>query len=796
MTPQGQEEALASLEAVFPGRVKSRPHERLLYSYDASGFSSQPLAVLHLLSPEEAQKAVAWARENSASLVGRGSGSGLSGGSVPGPGAVVLSFEKMRQVLAVDAQTLRVLVQAGTINRDLEALLAPWGLFYPPDPASHRVSTIGGNILENAGGPHALKYGVTGHHVERLFIVDAFGELGPLAPSGEVQPSLDWVSLLVGSEGTLALVTGATLRVERMPAFTRTALVSFPSMQGATRFVSRVIESGILPSTLEFLDKNTIAAVEAWGVARYPEGAEAVLILEDDGEEASVLQDEEKIRALAQEEGALTYLVARDSAERDALWEGRRGAYAAVARLGKRVLTQDVTVPREHLTEMLERAEAIGREAGFLVATVGHAGDGNLHPDFPYDPDNPEELARVHEANARVLETAVRLGGSISGEHGIGLEKLPHLPLMFTPEELGLMAEVKRALDPMGVLNPGKAILDVPRQVPEGEGSPIAAPKDGDEVREAVLFAARRKAPLRIDLQNLRGIHLDLPNMTVEVGAGESLQAVREALSRTALHFPVTPALETGVTRALFLNDYGPDHLASGTFRQVLLATTYVTGAGEKVRMGRGVMKNVAGYDLFRPLIGSRGQMGVPISFTFRLLPNEAALWGERPVSPQEAFILPPGPRPASFFALPELSGLQVFGAFRGGLPQGWTPAPQAESLLDEALKDAGDDRSLLDLSFSPDKMAAVLGSLKEPPLLLFPAASRIFARVSVEEARHATRVAAAPEGHPVRALYGKRRMPLHTLDPLTSAWEERLLKVFDPFGILGSWLNPEEGFR
>lgn len=770
----------------FGSRANLLPYQRRLYGYDAAGTFGLPDAVLRVISEEDVIAAVEVARHTGTPIVARGSGSGLSGGAVPEEGGIVLSFEHMRAVSPPDAVGLRVTVQPGVINRSLEDHLAPLGLFYPPDPASHRVSSIGGNIAENAGGPHALKYGVTGHHVAALHIVDAVGDSGPLV-AGELQAGSDLAALVTGSEGTLALLTAAELRLDRLPATVATLLVSFEAMERATAFVSAVIERGIVPATAEFLDRATIKTIEEWGVVSYGPLAGAVLLIDLEGTDEEVDSAGVTLETLGREMGALEVRVARDEIEREALWLGRRASYATVARLAPKVFIQDVTVPREYLTRMLQEVEVIGGRYGLHIATVGHAGDGNLHPDFPYDPADEEMTRRVHAANLEVMQACVAMGGSISGEHGVGTDKLDGMPIMYTPAELGLMAAVKGCLDEANVLNPGKAIPLAPRMIPNAPGAAHSIPEDGTQVQEAVLAARAAGNPLQIDLSHLQSIHVNAANMTIEVGAGVEIGAVEEALEGSALRFPVTPIRERNILHTVLLNEYGPDHLAAGLVRQNLLAVTYVTGAGEIVRMGRAVMKNVAGYDLFRLLIGSRGRFGVPVTFTFRLQPRVPGSWYGREMPLDGPLPLPAGPLPSALFATIDGDRPRVYARLKSGAT-GWEPAPDAGERLIAVQRELVTMDDVLDLGFPPAQFAAVLAALPTTPLLLLPAAARLFLPI---DRGSATRLARLPalDGLPVRALWGRQRESLRGPDGIAARWEARLHTVFDPSGILGGWL-------
>jgi D-lactate dehydrogenase (cytochrome)/glycolate oxidase len=767
----------------FAGQVSMAPHVRRLYGYDATGVSGVPDAVLFPRSVTDLQDAIAIARQARLPVVARGSGTGLSAGAVPEHGGLVVTFEHMRAIAEVDRLEKTVWVEPGVINARLDERLAPLRLFYPPDPASHRISSIGGNLAENSGGPHAVKYGVTGFHVRQLEIVDARGAGGTLV-AGELQPSSDLVSLVVGSEGTLALIARAQLGLQQRPERVATMLVSFASMERATDFVSALLADGLVPACLEFMDRNTISLIEAWGVARYSEGAQAVLLLDVDGSPEQVEQQADQIRRLAAAGGALEVTIAEDEARREALWLGRRGAYAALARAHPRTLIQDVTVPRSRLTAMISAVEEIANRYGLQIAAVGHAGDGNLHPDFPYHPADPEMTERVHAANREVLEACVALDGSITGEHGVGSDKIASLAVMYGPAELGLMAAVKRALDGDGMLNPGKAVPLVPRG---DEVEPASLPAEVAAVRDAVLSARADRSPLRMDFDLPRGLTVNEADLVIEVGAGETLAACASALVGSRLGLPVSALREQGVARALLANDYGADHLHAGLFRQTLLAATYVTGAGEVVRMGRPVVKNVAGYDLFRLLIGSRGTLAVPLRFIFRLVPRRAPHWVACEIPADQLPRILAGPHPRALFALPSGNALRIYADSTMEMP-GWRPEGDAPAVLHDRARSLQDSRFLLDLAVPVAQLPVILSLLPIVPRIILPAAGRVLVEIDRDEA---VSLIARLEGRisgPVRAVYGPTWEPLLPLDPLAARWESSLAQVFDPDRVLTDW--------
>ncbi len=776
----GSGELLQELARRFgPRCLRERARVRL-YGYDAMGTAfGVPLAVVQVESQEDIHDLIGIVRRHGGKIVARGAGTGLSGGAVPGDGQVVASLERLQAVSQPDALHRRLRVEAGVVNGSLDAVLRPYGLFYPPDPASYRVSTIGGNVAENAGGPHAVKYGVTGHRVAAIEMTDAEGRRGLLA-AGPWQGGPDLAALVTGAEGTLGIVSAVSLSLEERPDTTLTMLLSFAEIAQASACVSAIVASGVLPSTLEFLDRATVAAVETWGVARYPEGSGAVLLVEFDGRPGEVERGARNAEEIGLANGAISCEIARSAEEQDALWLGRRGAYAVVARYGRRVLTQDVTVPRDRLTEMLAAVEEISARHGLRAVTVGHAGDGNLHPDFAYDPQDAEENARVHSANREILAACVALGGSITGEHGIGTEKLGQLEIMFGPAELGLTWAVRQALDPGGLMNPGKAVPQAPRVRPEEAAAACAGGQA--EAAQALLEAVRRARAqgqrLSPDYCALRGIEVSLANMTVRVGAGNTVAELAAELSGQALGFAVEPLLAETFADLLHTNDYGPEEIAQGTLRRHLLAVTYVTGYGELVRFGRDVVKNVAGYDLYRLLIGSRGRLGVPIELSLRLVPRREAPWWSRSGGLDDYGGATGLQR---LFAVPE-GGIYRLYLQSETPPDGFRPSPEAPEILAGlrlGLKERGGG-GLLDIAVPWQEMERSLGALDTPPMLVLPSAGRILARC----ARTTAVAVAKSAGPPSAASYEGRALPSGT-DELARLWRERLYAVFDPDGIL-----------
>lgn len=428
----------------------------LAYEYDATHMRSLPDVVVLPTSTEEVSAVVKLAARNNVPVTARGAGTNLSGGTIAKNGGIVLALTRMNRILSIDVANHRAIVQPGVINLELQNALAEFGFLYAPDPASQKVSTLGGNAGEDAGGPHCLKYGVTSNHVLGLEVVLADGEIVTVGGSVEDLPAYDLTGLLVGSEGTLAVVTSMTLRIMRVTETVKTMLGIFNTLEECGNAVSTMIARGIVPAALEIMDKPVIKAVEDSSHAGYPLDAETVLIIELDGLADGVEEQARQAVEICHETGVREMRVAANTAERDALWAARRGAFGAVARIRPSFSVQDGTVPRSKLPAMLRRVLEIGKKYDILIGNVAHAGDGNLHPLFMYDERNRDEIERVEKAGKEMLASCVDLGGTLTGEHGVGLEKQDSMPLLFTPVELGVMHKIKSALDPRGQLNPGK----------------------------------------------------------------------------------------------------------------------------------------------------------------------------------------------------------------------------------------------------------------------------------------------------------------------------------------------------
>ena len=440
--------------------VLARPAE--LFAYESDGLTilrGTPSCVAFPTTTEAVREIVRACNDAGVPFVPRGAGTGLSGGATPVAGSVVIECARMNRILEIDATNRTATVQPGLVNEQLSAAVKPLGLFYAPDPSSQSACTIGGNVAENSGGPHTLKYGTTSPHVLALEIVLPDGEVTWLGRRDGHAHGYDLRGVFVGSEGTLGITTAVTVRLVPLPECVRTLLASFSSLRAACEAVSAIIARGIVPAALELIDDRTIAAVEASVFAAgYPSDARAVLLVELDGERASVERERADIEASCRACGALEVRVARDDAERLALWRGRKGAFGAMGRLAPDLYVHDAVVPRTKLPEVVDAINRMAESRGIRIANILHAGDGNLHPNITFDRRDPAQLANVKEVGAEILRICIAAGGVLSGEHGIGLEKREHMCLLFSEADLEPMRWVHDAFDPADRCNPGKQI--------------------------------------------------------------------------------------------------------------------------------------------------------------------------------------------------------------------------------------------------------------------------------------------------------------------------------------------------
>ncbi|WP_019008130.1 FAD-binding oxidoreductase [Deinococcus aquatilis] len=434
-----------------PRKVLSNLSERLNYRYDAIAFGATPLAVVLPESTADVVAAVKAARAAGVPIVGRGAASGLSGGAAPTEPGLVISFTRMTR-LEIDAARREARAQPGVITLAVTEAARPHGLIYPPDPASFRTSTIGGNLGENAGGPLCFKYGVTGDYVQGLEFVDAEGDVHTLT-----RDTYDLAGLLIGSEGTLGLITEATLRLTVPPRFTRTLMAHFAEVGACAEAVSAAIAAGAVPSKLEFMDRACTNAIEDYLHLGLPREAEALLLVDTDGDDLETVEEERALVEAACRNAGGTVRRAESDAEAAQLWQARRSVSPALGRIRPQRMNEDIVVPRSVLPEVVREIRALGDASGLHLVQFGHIGDGNLHPNILFDP-RTESLEAVHELAHEVARVAIRHGGVLSGEHGIGSMKLAFMREAVDAETLAALWRVKHALDPQGALNPGKVL--------------------------------------------------------------------------------------------------------------------------------------------------------------------------------------------------------------------------------------------------------------------------------------------------------------------------------------------------
>ncbi len=441
-----------------PERVIDHPLERRLYARDGSIAQGDCGLVVLPETTAEVVACMRLAHDLGLPVVPRGSGTGLCGGAVPLDGAIVLSVARMSRILEVDPSVPCARVEPGVLNLDLSTAVHHLGLHYAPDPSSQQACSIGGNVATNAGGPHCLASGVTAQHILGMEIVLADGEVLRLGGTAPDPPGYDLRGFVVGGEGTLGVVTEITVRLTRNPAQVRTMLLDFPTVQAAGEAVGGIIGAGMIPAAMEMMDQKMVVAVEAFVRADLPVEAAAILLVEVDGTPAEVASHTAVVERVGAETGAGRVRVARDEAERALFWKARKSAFGAVARIAPNYYLHDCVVPRTRLVEILARIYEIGAALDLVIMNVFHAGDGNLHPLIAFDRRDPEQVERVHQAGKLIIEACVAVGGVLSGEHGIGLEKRDFMPLTFTDLDLQAQACAREAFDPEGRMNPAKVL--------------------------------------------------------------------------------------------------------------------------------------------------------------------------------------------------------------------------------------------------------------------------------------------------------------------------------------------------
>ena len=524
--------------------VLSAKRDLLAYSYDATQEQKMPEVIVFPHSTAEVSAVMKAVHQERIPILPRGAGTGISGGTVPVRGGVILELSRMNGILAMDTANRRAVVEPGVVNLDLQNALAPLGFIYPPDPASQKSCTLGGNIGENAGGPLCLKYGVTSKYVCGMEVVLPNGEVLDIGGSVEDVPGYDLRALLIGSEGTLGTVTKLVLHIIPRPEASRTLLAIFETLEDAGQAVSDIISVGIIPGALELMDKTMCGIIEQSIHAGYPVDAEGVLLIEVAGLADSLDRQVKDISEICQRNKVRELRFAQTSAERDVIWKGRKGAFGAVARICPPYLVNDGTVPRNKLVPALRKVREIAEKYHLAIANVAHAGDGNLHPLIMFDINNPDESAAAKKAGDEILDTCIALGGTISGEHGIGLQKLDAMYRMFSPTELATMHKVKLVFDPDDTLNPGKLFPpEVDKSLPTREDIPVTGKAVSQEPQvlyqrlaeivgpENVMTGNQVTAPYEVD-----GL---VPSTVVSVSTTEQVSQIIKAENQSRT--PIIP---------------------------------------------------------------------------------------------------------------------------------------------------------------------------------------------------------------------------------------------------------------
>ena len=451
-------DAIARLMALLPkGRIMSGPAHLAAYESDGlTAFAARPLAVAVPETQDEVIQIVRFCHAEKVPFVARGSGTSLSGGSLPVKEGIVIALNRLNRIVRIDPAGRIAVVEAGVVNSHVTTAAQKYGLHFAPDPSSQSICTIGGNVAFNSGGAHCLKYGMTSNHVLGLKAVLATGEVVEFGGPSREQVGPDWTGLFVGNEGLFGIALEVTLQLLPRAETFHTVLAGYDSLEKAGDAVSAVIASGLLPGALEIMDALALEAAVAAVHADYPPNAAAVLIVELEGPREVVALDRVRLQEILAESGAMEVRVAKDAAERLAIWKGRKSAFSAVGRLSPDFIVQDGVVPRRKLGEALKRIGEMASEARLRVANVFHAGDGNLHPLIMYNGKEADGLARAEALAGKILRMCIVMGGSITGEHGVGVEKRDYMPEMFTTDELDCMKRLRAAFDPLEIANPGK----------------------------------------------------------------------------------------------------------------------------------------------------------------------------------------------------------------------------------------------------------------------------------------------------------------------------------------------------
>ncbi|HKK94151.1 MAG TPA: FAD-linked oxidase C-terminal domain-containing protein [Longimicrobiales bacterium] len=620
-------------DIVGDGAVVSDPERLLVYETDALGrFHQTPLAVVLPSDTAEAAAVVEAVHEAGLAIVPRGAGTGLSGGAVAAPGSVMLGTARMNRILSFDPDRRRARVQAGVRNSQLAALVRPHGLVYAPDPSSQAACTLGGNVAENSGGPHCLKYGVTRRYVQGLTLIDGAGRIvelgGANRPRGDAP---DLLGPIIGSEGCFGLVTEIELGLVPETEGVRTLLGLFETTAEAGEAVTAIISDGLLPAALEIVDRHTISAVEASPFrAGYPTGVGAALVVEFDGNEFELDADADRAEAHCLRAGATEVRRATDDAERLRLWQGRKKAFGTMGRLAPDLMVQDATVPRSVLPEVLRGIDQIAARHELRIANVFHAGDGNLHPNILYDRRDAEVTERVEKAAGEIMKLCVDAGGTITGEHGVGMDKRDYVRLIAGPAERQAMAAVRDAFDPELRWNPGKVLPD---EEPVATGS-------GDMGAPAGASTSGFTPP-----PSVTGIEVNPPDLSVRAPGDVPWGDVQSAMAADGQWSPIAAARPDLSTAEALHRGLGPLEAMWGPIRESVLGATVIPPDGGRLHLGGRVVKNVAGFDLLGLFVGE-GALGRVEEVTLRAYPMPEVMEVLRWLPCDDRSALPGWPHP------------------------------------------------------------------------------------------------------------------------------------------------------
>ena len=602
-----------------------------LNAYDCSLSRTRPDAVVQIRREENLRPVLQILAENNIPFVPKAASTNHAGSCAAVHGGVILNLNSLNQIIEINTREGWADVQPGVITGDLQNALDPLGFFYAPDPASVRICTLGGNLAQNASGARCMKYGGTQDHVLKVWFITPDGKEHTLSRQ-DAGPDL--IGLLAGSEGTLGVIKRLRVRILPQAKHIKTFLVTFPALENAVQAVSDLVASGITPRCVEAMDKITTQAIEGFARAGYPTDAEALLIIELDGEPKQISKHAKILESVCHQNACETFQTARTEAEREKLWQGRRAAFAAMARLAPNVLVGDGTVPRSELPSVVKKIRAVLDRYGLFASLLFHAGDGNLHPHLVFDERNRPETALMHKVFKEILQACLDCGGTISGEHGIGVEKRAMMAAQYDVNTLDLFRQIKNALDPNNLSNPGKLI-----PVNFKDKAAPAAPADAQEAALAQELAARfenkfpsviagantrlkTEAHNRISARKLdRILTIDKKNYTASVQAGVLLETLQAELAKQNV-YAALPAKDKGTVGGLFASGTCPE------FNRTVTGLRAALPNGRLVRYGGNFVKNAAGYPLTHLFAGSAGRLGLVTELTFKIFaePRTAAV--------------------------------------------------------------------------------------------------------------------------------------------------------------------------